>query len=144
MSERDLILNELLARPGSTARELLAVLRQVGLTKKAINAVLYAAVPEGVVSRSEDSPPRWTHSQAQQSPGGASEKEVVDLYLQRTGAVWSEAQVSAALESPNVHALREFTHNELAAAFDRAQGEEPFWHAWLVAARAIRSENIRL
>lgn len=63
----------------------------------------------------------------------------------RRGQFLARRPVEANLRrATNVQALQQFSHEELAKAFDSVQGEPSLWPAWLTHARRIRAESIRL
>lgn len=140
----NLILQAVKDVPGSSAREITAILKTVGVTKKQVNAALYRAEAEGLVSHSDETPPRWTHAESPQQDSATDAAWIIAFYLERTGESWTDPQKLAASKGPNVQALQQFSHEELAKAFDNAQGEPSLWPAWLAHARRIRAGSIRL
>jgi DNA-binding transcriptional MocR family regulator len=139
-----LILQAVKDHPGSSAREISATLKTLSVTKKQVNAALYRAEAEGLVSRSDETPPRWTHAESSQQDGASDATWIIDFYLERTGESWTDAQKLAASKGSNVQALQDFSHEELAEAFNSAKGEPSLWSAWLTHARRIRAGSIRL
>lgn len=143
-NQSNLILQTLKDRPGSCAREIAAVLKMADVNKKQINATLYRAEVEGLVNRSDETPPRWTHAESVQPDHTSAAEWIIDLYLGRSGEHWTDAEKRAASEGPNVRALQEFSSEELIEALDRAHGHPSLWSAWLTHARRIRAGSIHL
>jgi hypothetical protein len=145
-----MVLNHLRAHPGATAPEMKLIAQQEGMSGD-ITLTLYRLLRAGDVLRHGGTPTRWELAggmvDAWVVPDGSSPDDVMEIFLSESRESWSPAQMSSAVQGPNVLRMTAFSRDELRASVIEAIRESAgrnVWEAWYEKASSLRAGSIRL